>query len=71
MAAAMVSIPLSICALRGCKIPFPNLFDVVLFSLSFWNEFDSATNSLNRSRFSHHHHRHYYSLLLLSFELLQ
>ena len=23
MAAAMVSIPLSICALRGCKIPFP------------------------------------------------
>ena len=27
----MVSIPRSICSLRGCKIPFPNLFDFVLF----------------------------------------
>ena len=52
MAAAMVSIPLSICSLRGCKIPFPNLFDVVLFSLSFLERFWCKKLSKSFSLFS-------------------
>ena len=57
----MVSIPRSICSLRGCKIPFPNLFDFVLFRprSEFFEEeepkllfslLSAATTSVSRHR---------------------